>query len=202
MTRQTKILSVILIIILLFFAKTFIFKPSTHQGDIDGPIQTNLEDAPEITYKGTKGMVGLLPQAEYALTGVVKSKKKYADFSSQISKYDLALAWGDLNKKEIDDTIRYSQFGRWYHFKYNSATPVGQDYISNHSANVHIIAKDKKVLKQIKKIKKGHLVTLKGFLVDVDFKVSNASLWKTSQTRDDTGSGACEILYVEEISLK
>ncbi|HHX59790.1 MAG TPA: hypothetical protein GX707_03480 [Epulopiscium sp.] len=202
MSKQTKLLSLILIIILFFFGKAFIFNHSTYKGDIAEPIQTNIEDAPEIVYKGTKGVVGLFPQAEYELTGVVKSKKKYVDFSSQISKYDLALAWGDLNKKEIDDTISYSQSGRWYYFRYKADTPVSQDYISKHSANVHIIPKDKKVLKKIKKLKKGHLVTLKGFLVDVDFKVPNASLWTTSRKRDDTGDGACEILYVEKISFK
>ena len=46
------------------------------------------------------------------------------------------------------------------------------------------------------------MIELKGFLVDVDFKNSNnQALWSTSMTRDDTGDGSCEILYVEEISV-
>jgi hypothetical protein len=43
------------------------------------------------------------------------------------------------------------------------------------------------------------LVELEGYLVYV--KGDNFT-WNSSLTRNDTGDGACEVLYVEKISVK
>lgn len=202
MSNLSKLLSVLIIITLLLFGRSLIVDKVLYQGEIAVPTQIDIKDKKEIEYSGKEGDVDLLPRAEYELTGVIKSKKKYSDFSSQISRYDLTIAWGDLNKEEIDSFITYSQSGRWYYYRYDSDSPVNSDYISKHSANVHIIHKDEEVLNQIKKINEGDLVKLKGFLVDVDFKnLNNVQLWKTSMTRNDTGNGACEIFYVEEVTF-
>jgi len=41
----------------------------------------------------------------------------------------------------------------------------------------------------------GQIVHLEGYLVDID-SAETGSI-RTSLTRDDTGAGACEIIYVE-----
>ncbi len=202
MSNLSKILIVLIIIIMLLFARSIIMDQTVYQGEIGVPLQSDLSDMKEIRHVGKEGEVILLPKAEYTLTGIVKSRKKYSDYSSQISEYDLTIAWGELNKDEIDDFIKYSQSGRWYYYKYESGTPVSGDYIAKHSANVHIIHKDKEILDEIKKVDQGDFVMLKGYLVDVNFnKNDNDPLWRTSTTRDDTGNGACEILYVEEVKI-
>ncbi len=202
MTSLSKLLSLLLLIALVLFGKSLLLDNSIYQGEIAMPIQNDLKEANKMIYKGSEGEVYLLTRAEYSLTGVVKSKKKYSDFPSQVSKYDLAIAWGDLNKEEIDGGISYSQGGRWYYYKYSKDLPVASDYISKNSANVHIIHKDKDILKTIEEIKEDDYIKLEGFLVDVDFKnPNNPSLWKTSRTRNDTGNGACEIMYVESVTI-
>lgn len=202
MSKLSKILIVLITIIVLLFARSLLLDQAVYQGEIKAPVQSDLSEMKEIPYIGKEGEVILLPKAEYTLKGVVKSKKKYSDYSSQISEYDLIFAWGDLNKAEIDEFIKYSQSGRWYYYRYESGTPVSGDYIAKHSANVHIIHKDKEILDQIKRIDPGDFVVLKGYLVDVNFnKNDNDPLWRTSTTRDDTGNGACEILYVEEVKI-
>ena len=200
-SRMEKSLGVIIIICAILMARDIISSKTIFQGEIPDPIQTNLTDAKVMNHIGKKGEVIILAKAKYEIEGVIKSKKKYLDFASQISNYDLAMAWGTLNKSDIDQYIKYSQGGRWYRFKYSHDIPGGSDYLSNHSANVHIIHKDKKVLKDIKRMKKNDHVRLKGFLVDVDFSSSGGSLWQTSLSRNDTGGGACEILYVEEAMM-
>lgn len=202
MSNLTKLISVMIIVVVVMFGKSMKTVPELYQQEIQVPAQKNIVSSKAISHSGEKGEVRLLPKARYEIKGVVKSKKKYSDFTSQISKYDLAMAWGNLNKDEIDSSIKYSQRGRWYFYSYKLDSSVNQDYISKNSANVHIIHKNKDVLKQIKNIDKGDMIELKGFLVDVDFKNSNnQALWSTSMTRDDTGDGSCEILYVEEISV-
>jgi len=201
MSRLSKVFTII-IIMLLLFSKSVLSHKVLYQATIEPPIQIDIEEKKEIKHFGRKGDVKLFLRANYELKGVVKSKRKYSDFPSQISYYDLAIAWGDLNKKGIDDFISYSQRGRWYYFQHTAASPVDIGYISNNSANVHIIHKNENVLNKIKKIKKGDLIKLKGYLVDVDFKESNnVELWQTSRSRSDTGNGACEIFYVEEATI-
>ncbi|MCD4714687.1 MAG: hypothetical protein K8R73_15515 [Clostridiales bacterium] len=202
MSNLSKVLIVLITIIVLLFARSLISDRAIYQGEIEIPLQTDLSDMKEIRHIGKEGEVILLPKAEYTLKGVVKSKKKYSDYSSQISDYDLTFAWGELNKDGVDDFIKYSQSGRWYYYKYESGTPVSGDYIAKHSANVHIIHNNKEILEKIKRIDPGDFVVLKGYLVDVDFnKNDNDALWRTSTTRDDTGNGACEILFVEEVEI-
>jgi hypothetical protein len=202
MSNLSKILIVLITIIVLLFARSIISDRPVYQGEIEVPLQSDLGDMKEIRHIGKEGEVILLPKAEYTLKGVVKSKKKYSDYPSQISEYDLTFAWGELNKDEIDAFIQYSQSGRWYYYKYKAGTPVSGDYIAKHSANVHIIHKDKNVLNQIKKVNPGDYVILKGYLVDVNFNKNQSDpLWRTSTTREDTGNGACEILFVEKVEI-
>ncbi len=200
MTKLSKALSVLLAIILLLMGKSLIIDKNIYQGEIPIPVQIDIKDMNEISHMGKLGEVLIIPRAEYEISGVVKSKKKYSDFPSQISEYDFTIAWGDLNKEEIDNFIKYSQSGRWYYYRYAAESPVSADYISKHSANIHIIHKDKEVLNIIKNINEGDFIKLTGFLVDVDFdNGENNPIWKTSRTRNDTGDGSCEILYVEEV---
>jgi hypothetical protein len=141
--------------------------------------------------------VELSLMAEYTVEGVVKSIENYSnDYPSRISEYDFALAWGELNKKETDREIRYSQSGRWYRYRCSEECPVSQGYISTHSANVHLIHEDSYVLYKIKKIDKNDYIRLRGYLVTVNFEEGP---WSSSLTREDTGNGACEIMYVTDV---
>ncbi len=202
LTSLSKLLGILLLIAMILFGKSLTMDNVVYQGEIAMPIQSDIKLDDRILHDGSEGKVELIKRAEYELTGVVKSKKKYSDYTSQVSEYDLAIAWGDLNKDEIDEGISYSQSGRWYYYKYSKDLPVNEDYISKNSANVHIIHKDKDILKKIKSIKEEDYIKLEGYLVDVDFKnPDNTSLWKTSKSRNDRGNGACEIMYVENITI-
>ena len=202
LSNLSKLLIVLITMILLLFVRQLTLEQVVYPDEIEVPLQVDLKAADEIRHVGEQGEVLLFPKAEYTLKGVVKSKKKYSDYPSQISVYDLAIAWGELNDEENEDFITYSQSGRWYYYRYKSGTPVSGDYIAEHSANVHIVHKNEKILDQIKDVKEGDFVLLNGYLVDVDFTENlSDSLWKTSLTRKDTGNGACEILYVESVTI-
>jgi hypothetical protein len=153
---------------------------------------------PEQTVKeGRDGPVTIEFLASYQITAAVKSISNYStDYASQVSPMDLVLAWGKLNQSEIDSHIRYSQNGRWYFFQYDADSPVDLAYIQEHSANVHLIPANDRILSQIKQLRKNDTVQLAGYLVSVLFESGS---WTSSLTRQDAGDGACEIMYVTSV---
>jgi len=169
-------------------------KPYT--GFISDPVQVNLENGQTINISGDEGLVPITILATYSVEAVVKSKNRMWDYPAQVSRYDLALAWGSLNNEAIDRYISYSQSSRFYYYQWKPGITVSPEYIGNHSANVHLIHSDKKILREIQGIGKGDHIKLGGYLVKVNFP--NGS-WTSSLTRTDSGNGACEIIYVTDV---
>lgn len=184
-------LFICIIVFAVLFGK-YSLQEKTEHVYIPEPVQINMMMPQTIAVSGKKGDVKVILMAEYTVEGIVKGKKKYSDYQSQISTYDFALAWGDLNTKDIDEHISYSQSGRWYYYRYPDC-PVNGDYISDHSANVHLIHSDSSVLTMLKDINKGDYVRLEGYLVNVIFEDYT---WRSSLVRTDTGGGSCEVMYV------
>lgn len=136
----------------------------------------------------------------FFIKALVLSKRNY-NFGAEaaISPVDLALGWGAMSNPGPLRSIHISQGGRFYRFRYNNAPPIRHRDIETHSANMHIIPANGSVIKILKTIKKGDVVTLNGHLVDV--KAKNGWHWESSRTRNDTGRGACELFLVDSISL-
>ncbi len=50
------------------------------------------------------------------------------------------------------------------------------------------------------KIREGDIVEISGSLVNVK-SISDGWYWNSSQTREDTGSGACELIFVKSLNI-
>jgi|GEM_PF-812368 len=148
----------------------------------------------------------ITPMAEYKIVAKVKSKHKiffFQDDVAQLGKYDLALAWGKLIKPEYDEYIKYYQSGRKYTVVSSADCPLSMSYISNHSANNHIIAANNAVLRGVKNIKKNDIVYMEGYLVNA-FRQGEGGYnsWDTSLARNDNSSdGGCEVFYVKKLQI-
>ncbi len=137
--------------------------------------------------------------AEYKIKGRVLSMNFYSlGKESELSPVDLALGWGRMSDQNIIDKITVTQSNRWYHWETESM-PIPRSEISKSSANVHIIPKDDSIKDKIDELYKGSLIEMKGFLVEV--KAEKGWRWKSSLTRDDTGGGACELFWVDDIEI-
>ena len=66
-------------------------------------------------------------------------------------------------------------------------------------SNNHIIPKDKKIERLIKKVKVDDFIKLEGFLVTATPQGSNTPVLQSSAVRYDGGAGACEVMYVTSI---
>jgi hypothetical protein len=141
-------------------------------------------------------------KAKYKLSGVLVSTHNYrTGFMSSLSPYDFATCWG--NTPELFPYLRFSQYSRYCHFKYKLSSPVNKDYVLSHMSNNHMIPSTVNLRRALKAARKLELVEIEGYLVNVmaNNKGRGTTNWNTSTRRDDTGNGACEIIYVTRLRL-
>ena len=151
-------------------------------------------DATLITY----GDFQLKPLAHFAVDARVLHRKNYRDRGAKLSPTDLAIGWGKMSDQEVLDRISISQSMRFYWYEYRLPPPIPQDEIVRHSTNVHIIPADTAIARTCRSVRAGELIRLEGELVEATGAEIGA--WRSSLRRDDTGKGACELLYVRSVT--
>lgn len=65
---------------------------------------------------------------------------------------------------------------------------------------MHMIPADRSIEKAMRSVRKGQIVHFKGKLVEVSG--GGGFVWRSSMTRNDTGNGACELVYVESFEVQ
>ena len=136
-------------------------------------------------------------RAHFDITARVLSRKDYSGGAdARLIPTDLALGWGRMSDSDVLAKIDISQSGRFYYWHVKEF-PIPRREIETSSANMHMIPASEDVRRQLEQIRQGELVHITGFLVDASR--ADGWRWKTSLTRDDTGAGACELIYVERV---
>lgn len=173
-------------------------RPIAHApGEIapDVPAQTALADAPA---PWRKGDYAIKPLAKFSITARVLSRADYRfDRGAALVPVDLALGWGRLSDSAVLDKIDISQSGRFYYWRVN-AFPIPEREIIESSANMHLIPGDARVKRAIERTRAGDVVSFDGYLVEAD--AADGFKWVSSLTREDSGAGACELVWVENFS--
>ncbi|WP_413288680.1 hypothetical protein [Bdellovibrio sp. HCB337] len=142
--------------------------------------------------------VVLDPLAEYSLQGRVLSTERYwIDKMAPIVPVDVALGWGVMSDSKVLNELNIWQEGRFYFYSWRGTPPAEQPLMTQQSANMHLIPSTEYVEQEIKKLRKGQVVNLRGYLVRVNY--SDGSDAKSSLAREDSGAGACEIVWVQSI---
>lgn len=168
----------------------------------DDPIQSSItgEAANSIVWEENGMTWTKQPRASYQIAARVLGNKRYYDWQSSVVPRDLALAWGDMSDPAVSESIHWWQSNRWYHYELSYALSYSQSYITSHSANVHIIPATDNLDKALRQLKENDLIYLDGYLVDLEVVDGDCvGQVHTSLSREDTGDGACEILYVERL---
>jgi hypothetical protein len=141
------------------------------------------------------------PLATYSITAVVLSRERYRfDPAAELSPVDLALGWGPMSIASVINELSVSQSGRWYEYSWRNDPPLDPDAIITHSANTHCLPADENVRRQLLAVRCHDLVTLEGYLVEVNGP--DGYHWCSSLRRDDTGGGACEVMWITQISSR
>jgi hypothetical protein len=164
----------------------------------DEPVQVDLQDAVPFDIDG--GHYHLRPLAEFHVTARVLSREDYNwDRLAAVVPTDLALGWGRMSDSAILKDIDISQGERFYYW-YTHHFPIPRREIETHSANMHLIPADSSVRKAIARVREGQVIHFDGKLVEL--KSENGWSMRSSLTREDTGAGACELVWVEQLDLR
>lgn len=143
----------------------------------------------------------LKPRADFQIRARVLSREDYSwGNEADLSPMDLALGWGVMSDQAVLDRINIRQGSRWYYTRYELPAPIPDQAIIQNSGNMHMIPADDRVRKKLKKVRRGDIVQLHGQLVDIDGE--SGWRWRTSLTRNDTGGGSCEIVYLRDIWIE
>jgi hypothetical protein len=145
------------------------------------------------------GDARVLPQAGFSIEARVLSREDYhfgreADYAPT----DLALGWGRMREDGVLSRLDISQGGRWYHYRWNGDPPIPPQEIVRSSANMHIIPADARVADALDDVHEGDRVRIDGWLVNVE--AGDGWNWRSSLSREDSGGGACEVVYACAIS--
>ncbi|MEP7062394.1 MAG: hypothetical protein ABI881_08345 [Betaproteobacteria bacterium] len=139
-------------------------------------------------------------RARYDLTVRVLRKERYRlDGVASIAPYDLAVGWGPMSDSQVLKQLEITQMGRFFYWRMrDSATfPLAVHDLVASAGQIHAIPADEHVEAALAHIRRGQVITLHGYLVDV--RGPRGFAWNTSLTREDTGDGACEIMWIESI---
>jgi len=158
------------------------------------PEQVDLDHGAQLQ----KGDTMLTTRAHFDITARVLSRKDYGGADGELVPLDLAMGWGRMSDSDVLQHIDISQSGRFYYWHVQEF-PIPRREIETSSANMHMIPADTDVKRQLEQVRAGEVVHLEGFLVDASRP--GGWHWKTSMTRDDTGAGACELIYVERVDV-
>lgn len=137
--------------------------------------------------------------AGFSLEARVLSREDYSlGRESDLSPTDLALGWGRMRDDAVLDRLDIDQSNRWYHYRWRGAPPIPVREIVRSSANMHMIPADARIAKELARVEEGDRVRIDGWLVQAD--APDGWRWRSSLSRDDSGGGACEVVYVCSIT--
>ncbi|TAG82790.1 MAG: hypothetical protein EAZ24_02510 [Burkholderiales bacterium] len=160
----------------------------------DAPVQRNFENGKAFQIKDFT----ITPRAKFSLTARVLARERYrSDAAADIIPIDIAFGWGPMSDTALIDKLKISQSGRFYFWGYQGQPPAAHEVIIRSSANMHLIPADSITRERLLDARVGDVLELEGELVDV--KRSNGWNISTSLTRDDSGGGACEVIYVRHV---
>ena len=163
------------------------------------PLQENLEPPPRFEANGYT----FYKRAHYDITARVLRRENYhIDGGANLAPVDLAVGWGPLSDSAVIDQLEITQMGRFFFWKPKDPQrmPVPFGTMITHAAQMHIIPSTREIESRVKRLHPGQVITIEGYLVDI--RGPQGFTWNTSLTRNDTGAGACEIVWVESLRVR
>ncbi|WP_211824059.1 hypothetical protein [Kistimonas asteriae] len=162
----------------------------------ESPYQNPVPNGEAFSFHG----FALTPVAEFSLRARVLSREDYrSGREADLSPVDLALGWGPMSDSSVLEQVRISQRNRFYYWRVDQFL-IPRREIETNSANMHLIPSGADVADQLKDVVAGSIVQISGYLVNV--KADDGWYWNSSLSRNDTGDGACELIWVERLYVE
>ena len=182
-----------------------------HPEALAEPLQTVATNTSVCEFTRNGYRYSVAPRYDYRITGLLVRKKVYGwwviDRAEKVFPVDLCLLWGDNLRNNVhrEPSVKFAQDCRWCWVRWKGNVPFNPRQMSNN----HLLPADDRVEASIKRLHHGDQICLRGQLVNVNARLldkggrydSEAVTWNSSVTRDDSGDGACEVIYVREVEL-
>lgn len=157
----------------------------------------------DVVYEGTRYEIN--PQYEYELYGMVVSyrfhdgnSRMHLRSGDRLNMLDVCVVWGDnLHHPDLNQVKFWNGI-----FTCNVSTrdrSAWEAFNMYQLSNNHLISEDKFIRKQVRGLKIGDQIRVKGHLAA--YGSEGGGRRGTSTTRLDTGDGACETIYVEDFAV-
>ena len=141
------------------------------------------------------------PVARYEIRAKVLSTERYRiGREAELSPVDFVLGWGPMSDNTVTEKLNITQSNRWYHYSWSGSPPIDPAIIVRTSANTHLVPADDNVRTRLLNVRSGEIVNLKGYLINI--KHPDGWSWRSSLTREDSGAGSCELMWVAEIAVE
>jgi len=168
------------------------------------PEQLRTNDKPfEVTFNGVNYRVE--PQYDYDLHGLIVSYRHHDGDSrmhrranDHLNMLDVCVVWGD---NAAGDHIRKLNFWNGI-FTCNVETrdlDAWNQFRMNQLSNNHLLSDDDYVREQVMGIRVGDQIRVQGWLAS--YSNETGSKRGTSTTREDTGDGACETIFIDRFEI-
>ena len=151
---------------------------------------------------------GIERRYSYDISGVVVSLHHsdswwdyaHAEWGDHINLMDVCLAWGDNASKGTYQSIQFSN-SQWECRFETRSSAAWQAFRQDQVSNNHLLTDDRHLGHALAGIHVGDQIRLRGFLVNYTiFRNGVAQGTRvSSDTRLDTGPGACEVMFVESM---
>ena len=139
----------------------------------------------------------LTPRATFTARVRVLDRERYwLGKMGDVAPLDIAVGWVRMSDSGVLKDLEISQSNRFYYWRYDDEPPIPADEIIKHSANWHLIPANSATRRTLRGLRVGDVVTLEGRLEDVE--VPDVGMIRTSLSRDDSGAGSCEVVFVEQ----
>ncbi len=145
------------------------------------------------------------PEYSYDITGMIVSyrhhdnnSRMHALANDHLNMLDVCVVWGDNTANQYLHKIDF--WNGIFTCNFQTRDQQAWDAFNvNQISNNHLISDDEFVRSQVRKIRIGDQIRVRGYLASY----SSGGGYKrgTSTTRTDTGDGACETIYVENFEI-
>ena len=189
----------ILILTIIFGAYlTLSSRPIEHPPGVlvtEQPQQTTTGQAAPFNYKTFQ----ITPLANFDIKARVLSTERYRfGQDSELSPIDLALGWGPMSDTANLEQLTINQGSRFY-FWSAKQLPIPAAAITRHSANMHMVPANDYLENRLLDLRTGDIISIEGYLIRAE--AADGWRWVSSMTREDSGNGACELIWVKDLTI-
>jgi hypothetical protein len=148
------------------------------------------------------------PLATYEIWGLVVSRHDtsswwnwiHAAWNDHLNVMDLCVVFAENVSEGAYRGLHYSS-GQFQCFVETSSEALWKAFSMRALANNHLLADDPALARRLRDVRRGDQVRISGLLAEYSHRVGGGFRRGSSLSRDDTGNGACETVFVQDVEV-